>query len=204
MTHVRAGIGTIVAALLAATAAAAAQAPSTADRDMAEVRAYRLTMPKLQAVRQIYAQFFESIRNDPQFVAVQTLQKEKAALEAKAEPTEADQQRIEQIDAEIERIEGGLNLNVGQKQTLADMARAFESNPKMNAAIRGAGLTPREFATIQLALFEAVLAHGFQKSGTIKELPKEFSQENIQFVREHEAEITALMSDLQKQSGADR
>jgi hypothetical protein len=77
------------------------------------------------------------------------------------------------------------------------MARTIESQPRFAEAVKRAGLTAREFATIQIALMQAMFAHGFKKAGAVKELPREVPAENVKFVEEHESELTAMAKQWQ-------
>jgi hypothetical protein len=47
-----------------------------------------------------------------------------------------------------------------------------------------------------------MFAHGFLKSGSVKELPKEVSAENVAFVRENEGELTSMAKQWQGLAGS--
>jgi hypothetical protein len=193
--------GAACAAVVALAARAGAAQNAEADADARELKAYRLTMPKVRQMNDAYLTFFKSLQSDPQFLALQKTREELHALEKKDELTEADERRIAQLEAEIEEAEDIASMGAGEEQSLGDMEKTIETQPRFAAAIRKAGLTPREFATIQLALFQAMFAHGFMKSGATKELPEEIPPENVAFVREHEAELTAMAKQWQGLAG---
>ena len=54
---------------------------------------------------------------------------------------------------------------------------------------------------MMLALLQSGLTYGLMQSGTIKELPKDGSAENVKFWQTHKAEIDALtaLSDKEKE-----
>jgi hypothetical protein len=180
-----------VAATVAALAARTRQDPSP-DPDARELQEYRLTMPKVRQMNEAYAAFFRSLKSDPHFQALQKARVELRALEDKDDLTEADEKRIEQLERQVEKAEELGSVDATEQQSLSEMAKAIEKRAPLAAAIKRAGLTPREFAKIQMSLLQAMFAHGFMKAGTAKELPKEVPPENVAFVREHEAELTAM------------
>lgn len=181
--------GTAVAAIVAVLAARGGQ---SAEGDRRELDAYRLTMPKVRQMNAAYGALFKALHDDPQFQALQRAREELSALERKEELTAADEERIAELETEIEDAEGSGVPDIGEHQSLSDMVEAIESQPRLAAAIRSAGLSPREFAKIQLSLFQAMFAYGFLKSGTLKELPAEVPEENVTFVKEHEQELMAM------------
>jgi hypothetical protein len=179
--------GALLIALLAGAAAGAivfaARATQNAqiDADMREIQEYRLSMAKVQQMNDAYLAFFKSLQSDPKFLALQKAREELRALENKANLTEAV------VSPETS----------SDQQSLADMTRRIESQPRFAEAVKQAGLTPREFAKIQVSLMQAMFAHGFKKAGAVKELPKEVPAENVKFVEEHEAQLTAMAKQWQ-------
>lgn len=177
----------ILASLLAVPTAALAQLKG----DAAEIRNYRLTMDKVRALVGVYEKASEQMKKDPKRRELAAKEKELEALTNKENPTAADERRMEKLGQEIEALESALDGDDGGG-SLTDMARSIERNPALASAVRSAGFKPREFAVAQLALFQAMFAHGLQKSGHLKELPKEVSPENVRFVAQHEAELEKL------------
>ena len=201
-------IGVLATAAGVVVLAARAKQNAQVDADMRELQAYRLSMPKVRQMNDAYLAFFKSLQSDPKFVALQKAREELRALEEKEELTEADERRIEQLEKQVEDAEDIISPSSSEQQSLADMARTIESQPRFAEAVKRAGLTSREFATIQIALMQAMFAHGFKKAGAVKELPKEVPAENVKFVEEHEAELTAMAKQWQavdgKAGGSDR
>jgi hypothetical protein len=69
------------------------------------------------------------------------------------------------------------------------------------AALNAAGLAPREYSKYMLASMMAGMVAGFQKSGMLKELPanlKEVHPDNVKFMIDHEAELTAMQKEMEK------
>jgi hypothetical protein len=58
-------------------------------------------------------------------------------------------------------------------------------------------MAPREYAKFWLAFIQAAFAHGFKKSGMLKELPPDVNPENVRFIDEHAAEIEAMQKEFQ-------
>jgi len=105
------------------------------------------------------------------------------------------------------RNEGRNNANA----SLDDMVRNVESEPMMNAAVRDAGLSAREFALVAMSLMQTGMA-----AGVAKMRPKDNQDSliramkanpaNVKFLLENEAAITRKQKDLEaemKRLGAD-
>ena len=193
--------GAALAATVVVFAARAGQ--DVSESDTRELREYRLTMPKVRQMNEAYVAFFRSLQSDPHFQALQKAREELRVLEHKDELTAADERRIEQLERQIAKAEDVGSFDVSEQQTLSEMAEAIEKRAPLAAAVRSAGLKPREFAKIQLSLLQAMFAHGFMKEGTARELPKEVPPENVAFVREHEAELKAMARQWQGVAGPD-
>jgi len=157
-------------------------------------------MPVVQKLDAVYRAVAEAMDRDPRAAQLKKLRAELKTLEDKEEPTEVEQRRMETIAAEIERLEEALagGLDLGEAQSLAEMSRLVEASPLVAGPVRRAGLTPREFATAQLALLQAVMLHGIMKSTGSTEIPKDASPENLKFVADNEAELTALLATWEK------
>jgi hypothetical protein len=171
-----------------------AAAPAQADRDLQEVQSYRLSMDVVRKMTAVYKAAAAEEAKDPRRQQIAKKKAELAALEGKEEPTEAEQERMAALAGEIDRLqeaaESGATLEGAT--TLTEMARRMDAVPAFAAAVRGAGLTTREFATAQLALLQAGIAHALLKGSPGKAPPPGVSKENLEFVRLHEPEIEAL------------
>jgi hypothetical protein len=170
-------------------------APQTPpEADAREIEAYRLTMPRLEQLSRAYLAIAKVAHTDPRRQSLEKVHDELGRLQAKEELTDADERRIEQLEAEIAEIEENTDgvLDLGEGQSISEMARRIDAHPQYAAAVKSAGLTTREFATLQMALFQAMFAHGFLKAGTIKTVPKDVNPENVKFLQEHEAEIQQM------------
>jgi hypothetical protein len=91
--------------------------------------------------------------------------------------------------------------------TLDDMVRNIEREPMMSAAVREAGLTPRDFTLVGMAIMQSGMV-----AGVLKQRPNEnqdslirvmkANAENVKFVMANEPELTrkqkALEADINK------
>lgn len=171
------------------------------DRDVQELRSYRLTMPKVREMAVATLAYAQAQSRDPKVQARRQREKELTALEAKSEArlTEAEQKRREELRAkfEAEDAEAERRGDDEEPKTLSDMARRIDREPDLANAIRGAGLTTREYSLVTLSFFNAMFAHGMKKAGTIKEIPADILPENIAFIQSNEAELNSLFAQLQ-------
>jgi len=134
-----------------APAAAAAQA-NTADADVREVQAYRLTMPKLKQLNQAMADLRRQQEADPAYQQLLKKKKELAALSGKEEPTAADQDRMVLLESEIEEAEQAEEEPEDKDQSLSTMAERMAADPRVAGALKSAGLAPRGSAAIRSAI----------------------------------------------------
>jgi len=171
------------------------------DRDVQELRAYRLTMPKVKQMAAATLAYAQAQSRDPRVQARRQREKELTALEAKsaARLTDADQKRLEELRAKLEAedAEAARNGDDQEPKTLGDMARRIDREPDLANAIRSVGLTTREYSLLTLSFFNAMFAHGMKKAGTIKELPSDILPENIAFIQSNEAELNGIFAQLQ-------
>ncbi|MCA1562867.1 MAG: hypothetical protein LC753_19860 [Acidobacteria bacterium] len=175
-----------------------AQMTPQADRDMQEVSSYRLSMDTVRKVDVAMRAMFEEMAKDPRWQASIKLETELKALNAKEERTEADDRRIEELEMEKEKLRAENPFNLGSANSLSEMEAQIQKITPMENALRTAGLTAREYSKFMLAMLQAGMAAGMKKSGLIKELPKDFPVENVKFMEDHEAELTALQRQWQE------
>lgn len=192
-----------VVAVVAVVPVLPALAQSTAkplDRDAQEVKSYRLSLGVLQKLGVIHKAAAAARLKDPRQQQLAGKKAELAKLQAKDELTDAEQERMDTLAEEVERLEQSEDEDgdLGDARTLSEMAARIDAQPALAAAVRGTGMTTREFATAELALLQAALAYGLQKAGGLKTLPDEVSSENVEFVRQHEREIEAMRAEWEK------
>ena len=179
-------------------------AQGTVDADTKELRTYELTVSAMKQFVTATRNMAAAAKKDPRYRELVKRRAEIEQLAAKEEMTEADKQRLEKLRADLEAFEDqlpGLSLNASEKMTLSDLEAQIRREPIAADALKSAGMSPREYATFALAFFQAAMIHGMQQSGMIKEVPKELQAQinmnNLKFVAEHQAEIKALMAELQ-------
>jgi len=152
----------------------------------------------------------QEMTRDPKFQALQKTKNEIAVLSKKDELTDAESDRLDKLQTLAEEQEEALassaGMDMNSAQNLNDMEAAIKRNPRFLAALTAAGLTPREYSKYMLATLMAGMIAGFQKSGMLKDLPKELKEvnpENVKFMIEHEAELAAMQKEMQQLDAKD-
>lgn len=104
--------------------------------------------------------------------------------------------------AERQAMEARSDSRDNANATVDDMVRNIESEPMMTAAVREAGLSPREFTMITMSLMQTGMAAGVAKmrpndnqDSLIRAMKA--NPENVKFLLENEAEITRKQKDLE-------
>jgi hypothetical protein len=200
---------TFCAACLIASfvSASAAQSPGFSAADSKELASYRLTMETTHKVRALMHAVMQEMTRDPKFQALQKTKNEIDVLSKKDELTDAESERLDTLRALAEEQEealeqasgGGMDMN--SARTLNDMEAAIKQNPRFLAALTATGLTPREYSKYMVATLMAGMVAGFQKSGMLNNIPKELKEvnpENVKFMIEHEAELTAMQKEIEQ------
>lgn len=171
------------------------------DRDVQELRSYRLTMPKVRQMAAATLAYAQAQSRDPRVRARRQREKELTALESKPEArlTVAELKRLEELRAKLEAedADAARRGDDGEPKTLGDMARRIDREPDLASAIRTAGLTTREYSLVTLSFFNAMFAHGMKKAGTIKDVPADILPENLAFIQSNEAELNQIFAQLQ-------
>ena len=199
---VRAGFRVAFVAAVATSALGQAARPA-ADRDTLEVQNVRLSMPVIQKMDAVYKAVAAEEAKDPRRQQLAKKKAELKALESKQEPTEAEQKRMSALADEIARLEetDASMTTADAPETLSEMARRVDAVPALAAAVRGAGMTSREFATVQLALLQTGLAHALLKASPAGTPPPPgVLKENLEFFRLHEKELQQLLASWDKDS----
>lgn len=181
--------GLLVALLVAMLAGAAHAGPAP---DAQVLKDYKLTMAVMEKVAAANAIAQKSATKDPRQQALAKKQAELAALEAKEQPTDADQERMAVLADEIARADEGTAGNGANGTTIADFAKSLESTPALAAAIKSAGLSSREYATAALALMQAAMIQGLIDQKMLAKAPPDVSQQNVDFVRLNRAKLEAM------------
>jgi hypothetical protein len=174
-------------ALLATAAAGLAQDWTPADQR--ELSAFELTMARVRQVDQAMTSAYEALMADP---AHQAKIKRREAIESgEAEPSE------EEMDAMMREQEEDT-----ESDSLADVVRKIESDPKIAASLRAVGMSPREFVLTEIALIQAAFAYGAKKQGLLKEYPKEVPPQHVAFVEQNEKALREYTERWQTMSKA--
>jgi hypothetical protein len=182
-------------ATLTTTHIAAAQTLSADEKEMAS---YRLTMPNVKKAAAVIQSVSEEAAKDPKVQELTRLKAQIEALEKKDELTEAEEKQLEKLrnqsgslEEEIENASPAGSMT-GNK-TLAEMEAAIGKHPQATRALAREGLSAHDFALTLMTLFQAAMVEGFSQGKVdMAKLPAGVNPENIQFVREHKAELEAL------------
>ena len=191
-----------VYALILATGLATpsnAQTNAQVDADAKEIASYRLTMESIRKLDVAMRAAFAEMEKDPKYQALRKVEEEIEAIEKKEDATEADDARLEALREQKEKMEAETDL--GDAKTLSEMEAQVRKVPAMARALASAGLSPREYSKIMLAMVPAAMAAGMKKSGLLKTLPKEVNAENVKFIEDHEAELAAMQKRWQAMGG---
>ncbi len=190
----------LVAAAVVSVAAPAPQAATGADSR--EIASYRLSMAVVNQVAAATRAMVAELKRDPQFQEVAEVNGEIKALEAKPETTEAEDARLETLKARKEELSDALKgPSIGDADSLTEMEAQIRKVPPLMAGLRSANMSPRDYAKFMLASLQAGMVAGLKKQGMLKEIPKDVSVENVQFMEAHEAELQALQKELSALGG---
>ena len=78
----------------------------------------------------------------------------------------------------------------------AGLVARLENHPALVAALGTAMITPREYTKFAITLIAAHLAHGFLAAGVLPRVPAGAPTINVEFVKAHEADVTAVLTSL--------
>lgn len=181
----------MLAGAFAAALATMVQASPASDAQA--IKDYKLTLPVMEKIAKANAIAKQASAKDPGRQRLAKLEDELAKLEAKEEPTEAEHERMAVLADEIARAEDeDQDDDFGGAESLAEFARRVDADPRLGAAIRSVGLTSREYSTALFALLQAGLTAGLLDQKLLQQAPPELSKHNLDFVRQHRAELEAL------------
>jgi hypothetical protein len=182
-----------------------AQSSGFSAADSKELASYRLTMETTMKVSALMRSVMQEMASDPKAQALQKTKAEIEALSKKEELTDAESERLDKLQTLAEQQEDALeqaagDMNLNNAQNLNEMEAAIKANPRFMGALSKAGLTARDYSKYMVASLMAGMVAGFQKSGVLKDLPKELKEvnpENVKFMLEHEAELAAIRKEME-------
>ena len=180
----------LLVCLLAASPLSAGQA--YADADLKELSTYTLTMDTIYKINRVMQNYATEIKKDPRFAQLVKVQGEIEALKKKDERTEAEDQKLDALEAQERQIDEQTNpLSLNDAGTLNDWAAKLQKDRVVAAALQKEGMTATAFSRAFAALIQAGLAAGLQKAG-IKQTPEGTNPANVKLLIDHEAEIARL------------
>ena len=196
----------LVACLVVALGAGgAAQIPGLSAADNKELASYRLSMDTVNKVVVATRALFAEMKKDPKVQALMKTEAEIEALEKKEELTEAESERLEKLREQRDQQEEAVKAanetgDMSNAQTIDEMEAQIKKHPRAMAAFNQAGLSPREYSKFMMTMMMAGMIAGFQKSGMIKDVPKELKDtihpDNVKFVLDHGAELEAMQKEF--------
>jgi hypothetical protein len=87
--------------------------------------------------------------------------------------------------------------NEPDAKTLSELAARIDKEPHLAAAVKNAGLTAREYATLTLCYFPAMYAYSMKKQGAIKDIPPDILPENVALIAANETELNRINQELE-------
>lgn len=169
--------------------------------DQKELAAYRLTMPTVQKVMRVMQAFTAQAHEDPRTREIMKLEAEIEALEAKENPTEADEARLgklrERADA-LAQEEERQQADDQSLDTISEMEAEITRQPELVAALGREGMAPRELAKFWLAFLQAAMVHGLSQGKVdMAKLPPGVNPENVTFIAAHQKELEAMREEFE-------
>ena len=83
-------------------------------------------------------------------------------------------------------------------ESLDEIVGRIEREPEARRAIESAGIAPRDYVLTSMALIQAMFAMAAVDMGQSEGVPDGVNPENVAFVREHRADIEAMMTAMQE------
>lgn len=122
---------------------------------------------------------------------------DEATLTLTMDKVKAYVQTLKNVAAAVEADPGigDPAINISEEDTAQYEAR-IAASPKLRAVVESAGLSTREFAQMGEVLLGAMMAHGAMEAGQLKTLPEGIDPATVEFVKQHKAEIEALMNEV--------
>jgi hypothetical protein len=172
-----------LAAIGLLTASLDAGAQSADDRELMQ---FRLTPELLTQVEAVATAFDANIARDPAMKRKLDAQREIAVLEKKDDLTEAEQKRLEDLQA---AAGDGIDLGINGG-SLTAMSAQLSKVPAMAAALKSAGLAPRDMAKFIVTAVQTAMIVGLQQQGL--PVPPGAAGENVRFVMANQASIERI------------
>lgn len=209
-----------IASSLAAAAQRGGAQAAKEDPDIAEYRAFRLTLPMLARVEAAMRSYTTAILNDPAYKPLIAAQREHDALERKSERTPAEDERMEALKAKLGAsplVPGG-GADPDGDQSLDELEAEIAKFPPMANALRANGITPRDYLKCFGVLFQALIVVGAQAAaaqagqantqeaqlgaalagGLGGLLGANVAPENVRFVKENQAAVERFMKAMEE------
>jgi hypothetical protein len=166
------------------TTALGAAAQSADDRELMQ---YRLTPEVLSRAESVAQAFAANIEKDPRMKRRLDAQREIAVLEKKDDLTEAEETRLEELQSLVGDQSIDLGINGG---SLTEISAQLTKIPAMSAALKTAGMAPRDMAKFVVTAVQAAMVSGLQAAGM--PVPPGAAGENVRFVAANQVAIERI------------
>jgi hypothetical protein len=173
-----------VAAVVGLTASLGATGQSADDRELMH---YRLTPEVLSKAESVAQAFAANVEKDPRMKRRLDAQREIAVLEKKDDLTEAEEARLEELQGIVGDQPVDLGINGG---SLTEISAQLTKIPAMSAALKTAGMAPRDMAKFVVTAVQAAMVSGLQAAGM--PVPPGAAGENVRFVAANQAAIERI------------
>ena len=155
--------------------------------DDRELMQYRLTPAVLEHAEAVATAFAANVEKNPQMKRRLDAQREIAVLQDKDDLTEAEQKRLDDLQAIVGNEALDLGINGG---SLSEISAQLTKIPAMAAALKTAGMPPRDMAKFVVTAVQAAMIGGLQGSGM--PVPPGAAGENVKFVIANQAAIERI------------
>lgn len=154
--------------------------------DDRELMQYRLTPEVLTKAEAVATAFSANIERDPAMKRKLDAQREIAVLEKKDDLTEAEQKRLDDLQAVVG---DGLDLGINGG-SLTEISNQLQKVPAMAAALKSAGVAPRDMAKFMVTGVRAAMIGGLQDKSI--PMPPGAAGDNVRFVMANRASIERI------------
>lgn len=105
---------------------------------------------------------------------------------------------LKELEDEDIDLEDRFDMDDAEDASVADIAQAFDSEPRIKGAINGAGMTSREYITFMFAMIQAMFGSVMVQMGgeqALNDMAPGVLKDNIRFFTEHQDAFEALDMD---------
>lgn len=169
--------------LLSLAIVGALATPGAQTADDRELSQFRLTTEVLNKAEAVAKAFDANLAKDPRMKRRMDAQREIATLEKKGDLSDAEEDRL----SELQDIVGDEPIIDINSESLSTMTAGLQKQPAMAAALKSAGMLPRDFAKFVVTAIQAAMI-----SGTGMAAPAGPAGDNLRFVMANKATMDRI------------